>query len=866
MEKLMKKYNWQEYTTKEGLRNMIGEIEDDDLPRLLVKELLDNAIDVNRKTQQGKKRTDYIPCELGITEKGFYIRDYGSGISENHIKDIFSLKRNFSYSSKYIRTVSRGMLGKGLKVVLGICCILGGKIKVFSQGKSYDIIPDKKSGEVEINIADGDIREGTRIEVEFEQNVFDKSFLSWGENTLKLDKTWFYTGYTNPWWYSDEDIRILLTNYSEQDPVKKFAKEIFNIKLKKDSKFYKLKVKDLLNEKDLTIGDFLKELRSKSNPNVKFNKIGKLKGYEYYKYFSDYNNSNDKRIPYTIEVWAKKVPSHIEIEFYISDFKLFINGSFNSEERCKIIKNKEDFITKNQYFTVKNPKCNMEVIVNILIPWIQTKGDGKELILDYHIKKNIEKILNDIVNEMRNKSNKLKNKTTSKIRLIDKFEEIIGEDCIREAREKAEELRNKMNDMQLNISGINHNLSKALTDHGIYKAAWFYYWWKKLGEPELIHLRRIHYHLVSRDVNYVVNKEIVRYENIKKCWQYLSNASTYARILRLVNPKVIIDRRNPQMVNELTSPSKEICLYEEKIPLLDLINDPYNIQYPKLDVKFSYSGADQPNIVAVVAEKTTINDIIEPLQQKYQFFFQPAQGFLSYTIAYNLASLVKEYKKPLIILYISDFDPSGMDMPPSLAQQLETEFIQQGLYDWGNLKIVHVALTREQVERYKLPSNPDIEKNRYEEFKRKYGIPPTELDALEAYFPGEIEKILVSELSHYMDISMPDKMEERRNNILENIKMFIQEDDGLNMVKEKIESKYKNIIFEIVKNNRHNLNELSQMLSQYKDILTNYAIELEPKLNNIPPTLNLDESSSKIVLDILETFRNGIGYYLMKKN
>jgi spermidine/putrescine-binding protein len=57
----LKKYNWQEYTTKEGLMNLLRETNEDNLIRLAVKELVDNAIDANRKAQQGKRSEDYIP-------------------------------------------------------------------------------------------------------------------------------------------------------------------------------------------------------------------------------------------------------------------------------------------------------------------------------------------------------------------------------------------------------------------------------------------------------------------------------------------------------------------------------------------------------------------------------------------------------------------------------------------------------------------------------------------------------------------------------------------------------------------------------------------------------------------------------------
>src|SRR5215210_7516974 len=63
------------------------------------------------------------------------------------------------------------------------------------------------------------------------------------------------------------------------------------------------------------------------------------------------------------------------------------------------------------------------------------------------------------------------------------------------------------------------------------------------GETAGTHLRRIHYRLVSRGD--VVRADGRLYENDKNSWDYLGNASRFARYLGLVDPEDLVDRRNP---------------------------------------------------------------------------------------------------------------------------------------------------------------------------------------------------------------------------------------------------------------------------------------------------------------------------------
>src|SRR5215208_2377836 len=76
------------------------------------------------------------------------------------------------------------------------------------------------------------------------------------------------------------------------------------------------------------------------------------------------------------------------------------------------------------------------------------------------------------------------------------------------------------------------------------QAEWFAELWERFGSPSGVHLRRLHYRIVG--LREPLSMHDGRpYLNTEGCWEYLNYASKYARILELVDPKVLVDHRNP---------------------------------------------------------------------------------------------------------------------------------------------------------------------------------------------------------------------------------------------------------------------------------------------------------------------------------
>jgi hypothetical protein len=144
----------------------------------------------------------------------------------------------------------------------------------------------------------------------------------------------------------------------------------------------------------------------------------------------------------------------------------------------------------------------------------------------------------------------------------------------------------------------------------------------------------------------------------------------------------------------------------------------------------------QPHRVQVWSEKGTVRGVLAPVLDQYAVGFFPVHGFTSATAAHDVAE--DNDGRPLIILYVGDFDPSGMfmsecDLPARFAK-----------YDGDHIKLRRIALTRQQLRG--LPSFPAADKRkdpRYSWFVRTYGSRCWELDAMD---PNDLRDCVEQEI------------------------------------------------------------------------------------------------------------------------
>jgi len=141
----------------------------------------------------------------------------------------------------------------------------------------------------------------------------------------------------------------------------------------------------------------------------------------------------------------------------------------------------------------------------------------------------------------------------------------------------------------------------------------------------------------------------------------------------------------------------------------------------------------QPRRVEVWSEKGTVRGVLAPVLDDYAVGFRVMHGFTSATAVYDVVQNCDD--KGLVVLYVGDFDPSGLFMS---EEDLPTRLFEYGAGEDVTLR--RIALTRNQVAG--LPSFPATDKRkdpRYKWFVAKHGNRCWELDAMD---PNDLRDVV----------------------------------------------------------------------------------------------------------------------------
>jgi hypothetical protein len=132
----------------------------------------------------------------------------------------------------------------------------------------------------------------------------------------------------------------------------------------------------------------------------------------------------------------------------------------------------------------------------------------------------------------------------------------------------------------------------------------------------------------------------------------------------------------------------------------------------------------QPVRCVVWSEKGTVRGLLGPVLDAFGVRFRVLHGFSSATVVHEIAE--DDDGRPLIILYVGDWDPSGLYMSEcDLPERLKK-------YHGHHVKVRRIALVQRQLAR--LPSFPATDKKkdpRYKWFVANHGKRCWEVDALD---------------------------------------------------------------------------------------------------------------------------------------
>ena len=156
---------------------------------------------------------------------------------------------------------------------------------------------------------------------------------------------------------------------------------------------------------------------------------------------------------------------------------------------------------------------------------------------------------------------------------------------------------------------------------------------------------------------------------------------------------------------------------------------------------------DQEYRVEVWSEKGTVRGTLGPVLDEYGVTFRVMHGYASATVVNDIAQLSNSIDKPLVALYVGDWDPSGkhmsdVDLPGRLAQYGASVTLQR------------IALLERDLRR--LPSfDPEskIADPRYRWFCKRVGSQCYELDAMS---PPDLRARVEEQIRSFIDLAKWD--------------------------------------------------------------------------------------------------------------
>lgn len=392
-------------------------------------------------------------------------------------------------------------------------------------------------------------------------------------------------------------------------------------------------------------------------------------------------------------------------------------------------------------------------------------------------------------------------------------------------------------------------------------AQWFADLWDRFGYQTGIHLRRVHYQLISQDP-LILRPDTGRpYENTKSNYAYLNNAGKWARYLKLVDPAAFVDRRNPEAIIYAAwlklgdfgyhDPTPDYFIVESweiesdqyilpRVPTLGRL--PWSLpDLPNFEIS-GYDGIQQDYHLEVWCEKSTMNDVLIPLCQRYKVNLITGLGEMSITAVVEFLQRVRQARRPARILYLSDYDPAGVGMPISIARKIEFFQRNEG-HDDLDIRLQPIVLTPYQIELYSLPRIPVKDSDlRKENWEALHGKGAVELDALEALYPGALAEIVESAILDYYDRTLTRRAMDQKSALA----------DALDLSRDGILAAWQDEIAELESSYSTLLTDFEATRQEFNELVKDFGPKIEAYQNRLDSILTQGEKLHENLTDALE--------------
>ncbi len=321
------------------------------------------------------------------------------------------------------------------------------------------------------------------------------------------------------------------------------------------------------------------------------------------------------------------------------------------------------------------------------------------------------------------------------------------------------------------------------TPQGHRDGQWFADWLDELFPDTVVHLRGVHYVLVS--TGGVMKPDRTPYQNTIKDFTWLTEAAAKAaRWLGKVGFDRFKDQRNddPRSYRSarpvMSSPGTAVSSYVFRgdrdsgfdvvigTPVVSVtLGDGASVFSTACEPFPSLWGLDveQPYCFALFGEKSSLEPVLGPIARQYGANLYLCSGEISDTLIYHMASDADADGRPLVVFTFSDFDPAGHQMPISIGRKLQA--LRDLQFPNLSAEVVPVSLTLEQVIAERLPTTPVKKKEqRRDKWDQAFGAAlreaglvidrepaQVEIDALATIRPDMLRRITHEKIALYRD-------------------------------------------------------------------------------------------------------------------
>lgn len=361
--------DWELFLEPEKLQQKAG-CQPHRLRQLVLREIVDNALDVGAQVTLHQEGDAWV------------VTDNGPGLHPEMVPELFAVNRPLR--SNKARRPLRGMLGNGLRVVMGAAVASEGSLVVETRGRRMTLGVNQATGDTTVTVSETiAMSPGLVVRITFGPGLpkhpsFDDARLA--REAIRISTYGSnYNGSPSPWWYSAKNLHSFMRRIPSDTTVSSAVRDLGLVI--DDNRIAR-------SIDPIEVGKILTGLRSLS-PKVKPDKLGAI-GPEAYKSSSGYSRSTNRftrergiDIPYVAECWANCERSD---EYGVGDVDI----------RCLLLNRTPSLAPF--YASWEAPKgidifgCGLDrkidvdtgkytIFVSIITPHIELAGDSKEPVL-----------------------------------------------------------------------------------------------------------------------------------------------------------------------------------------------------------------------------------------------------------------------------------------------------------------------------------------------------------------------------------------------------------------------------------------------------------------------------------------------------